>query len=196
MFFPVPTMKGCAGLVDYYKNSVALPLWSDLSIKVNGLDYEWQFSDRFSQIETHSLPVQATNFVKDYGHIKIKSPWIIKTKENINWVWSKPSYSFCEDDMDLEIVPGITNFSKQFGNNINLLIKLNQNKTYNLRVGQTLVHLTPMTENKIEIVRHLISEEEHEKIKYTANMISFVNKYKKIDELKQKFSNCPYNKKD
>jgi hypothetical protein len=34
-FFPTPTMKGCVGMVDYYANSVALPLWSEIIINVD-----------------------------------------------------------------------------------------------------------------------------------------------------------------
>ena len=191
-FFPLPTMKTCVGFVDYYRNSVAIPLWSDLYIKVDGTQYQWQFSDRNTNVTIHNIQRQAKGFLPNHGHMKIESPWYLRTKENINWVWSQPLYNFNEDNIDLKIAPGIVNYSKQEVTNLNLVFKLNEQKIYALKQGQVLIHITPMTENKIQVVRHLVSKEEIERLKENHGRISFIEKYKTISKQKQKFSNCPF----
>ena len=51
------TMKNCVGFLDYFKNSVALRLWSDLEITLKKDPmpiWSWEFSDDKSQITSHS----------------------------------------------------------------------------------------------------------------------------------------------
>jgi len=134
-FFPVATMKNCIGMVDYYRHSVAMPIWTDLKIKVDGENYFWQFSDFTTTAHVHEIGKQATGFCPSHGHIKILSPWHIKTKEDVNWVWSQPTYSFEESLFDLKVLPGMFNFYFQHSSNINILVPLNQQKEYAIKQG-------------------------------------------------------------
>ena len=190
--FPSSTMKYCAGLIDYYKYSVAIPLWSDLLLKVKGTAFAWQFADSTSEIETHDISQQATGLFNNHGHIKITNPWKLRTKENINWVWSYPLYGFSEENADIKVAPGSLNFSKQPGANINMFIPLNQEKSYMLKHGQVLAHLTPMTDKKIKIVRHLIDKKEMDRMKFPVT--TFDNQYRNVLKQKEKFADCPYHK--
>lgn len=193
-FFPKTTMKGCFGMIDYYTNSVALPLWSDLVINVSAdRGYQWQFSDKLSDAAVHDKN-QHTDFLNDHGHLKLITPWCLKTKEDIKWVWSQPTYSFNSDIAAIKILPAVVNFKYQNGANINLMLPLEQPKRYFLEQGQVLAHLTPLSENRIEIVRHLIDKKEYEKIIDLHTSITFTNKYKNIIKQKQKFSDCSYYK--
>lgn len=193
-FTPFATMKGCVGMIDYYTNSISIPLWSELHIKVEGKQYWWQFSDPSSFATVHPLDVEANDFVQNHGHIKLTPPWLLKTKEDINWVWSQPIYSFHEDNIDLKIIPGILNLKNQMAININTLIPLNQTNIYKLNCGQVLAHLTPMSDRKVEVKRHLVDENEFKRLSGLRKPIAFLNKYKKIIKQKQKFSDCPYHK--
>jgi hypothetical protein len=124
--------------------------------------------------------------------MKIISVWHLKTQEDVNWVWSQPLYSFEEPISDLKIMPGIFNFKFQKSTNINIMIPLNQEKIYTINQGQVLVHLTPMTDKKIKIKRHLISKQEFDSM--SQQQITFVNSYRNIIKQKQKFADCPYYK--
>lgn len=193
-FFPSPTMKNCVGMIDYYKNSIAIPLWSEMCIDVDQFSFQWQFSDKETEAGSHDVDNQARGFLSDHGHLKIISPWLFKTKEAISWVWSQPLYSFNKDNLNLKILPGILDFSKQRATNINLLIPLGQNKTYLLEHNQVMAHLTPMSDRKVEVVRHLISRDEYFTISTNGTPLSFTRKYRVVTSAINKFSDCPFKK--
>jgi hypothetical protein len=87
-------MRHCVGMVDYYKKSIAIPMWSDLQIKTHGdKKYEWQFSDLQSEAAIHSR-TQMGEFLDGYGHLKLATPWNFVSEKDINWVWSHPTYSY------------------------------------------------------------------------------------------------------
>ena len=191
-FFPKPTMKGCVGMIDYYANSVALPLWSDLMINVGSdKSYRWQFSDGSSGAIVHN-PNQRTDFLNDYGHLKLITPWCLKTKKDVKWFWSQPIYNFNSDIVDIKILSGIMGFKHQYSANVNMMLPLNQPKKYFLEQGQALAHLTPLSEHKFKVVRHLISQSEYTQM--TTPNITFVDIYKNIIKRQKNFSDCPYKK--
>ena len=193
-FFPQSTMKNCIGMLEYYTNSIALPLWTDLAVKINAdKSYQWQFSDGRSKAVVHDSK-QYEGFLKGMGHLKIESPWVFKTKQAIKWVWSQPTYSFTDDLSNIKILPGVLNFANQSDTNINMFMPLDIERTYLLPQGQILVHLTPMVDARVKVVRHLISDQELKKVIDFQRPITFINKYKNVIKQKQKFLNCPYHK--
>jgi hypothetical protein len=191
-FSVYPTMKTCVGMTDYYANSVAFPLWSALAIKVEKESYSWQFSDQITEVLPHDMRNQATGLLPNHGHIKITSIWKLKTKENINWIWSQPTYSFDESLSELKVLPGVFNFGLQRSTNINIVFPTDRERLYNVPHGQVLAHLTPMTDKKIKIKRHLISKQEFDLM--WRQKITFTNTYRHIIKSKKKFSDCPYHK--
>ena len=193
-FFPTATVRSCSGIVDYYKKSLAIPLWSDLSIKVDGGSYGWAFSDLKTVANIHDIQKQATGLLPNHGHIKIQSPWFFKAKEDISWVWSQPIYSFEEANVDIKVLPAIVNFKQQQSTDINLLIPLNQQKTYIVNHGQVLCHLTPMTDKNVIIERHLVSKELFMQMAELNTSITFLNKLANVVAKKEKFADCPYKK--
>jgi len=194
-FIPSGTMKNCSGLVEYYKNSIAIPLWSDLIIKVNNQEgYTWKFADDRTEVVVHDMR-QRIDFLGSYGHMKIQAPWQLKTKEKVQWVWSQPSYSFSDENIGIQIPPGVINYYNQGDANINLLFPVTQgDKTYLLKQGQVMAHLTPMFDNKIEIVRHLVSEQEYSKMIPLGFANTFHNRRANYEKQQEKFLDCPYKK--
>lgn len=194
-FFPAATTKSCVGIIDYYKKSIALPLWSDLCIDINDGMYKWQFSDGETKTIVHNTAAQAKGLLPNHGHMKIVSPWAFKTKEDIYWTWSQPTYNFDESVSGIKVLPGVINYLRQVSTHINMLVPLNQKRQYMLQHGQVMAHLTPLFDGKVRIERHLISKEKYEQIALQQQKgATFTNIYSNIFKSKQKFTDCPYHK--
>ena len=189
------TMRNCVGMVDYYKNSIAIPAWSELEIKIfdNGT-YVWQFADLKTSAVVHDIKKQATSFLNNYGHLKINSPWAFKTKENISWVWTAPTYNY-SDTCEIISLPAVVNYHYQNTTAINLLFPLSQEKLILIPHKRPLALITPMSDRKVEIVRHVISKEEMEKISNKQTSISFIRKYSEIIKSQEFFKDCPFHTK-
>jgi hypothetical protein len=184
-------MRKCSGMIEYYKKSITIPMWSDILIKTNyDKSYQWQYSDLQSQATIHGRS-QIAGFLNDYGHLKLVSPWMIASEKNIDWVWSHPTYSY-PFSSDIACLPGITNFYYQHKCNINIMIFTGQQKKILIKQGQPVALLTPMSDRRIEIVRHLVDEKEIEKMSSRSIDISFANKYKNIIKRKNQFNDCPF----
>lgn len=183
----LPTMKTCVGFIDYYRHSVAMPLWSEMIIKVEkDGSYKWQFADRQTIAGVHSTE-QFKGLIKDnqYGHIKVEAPWVFSSKQDINWLMTQPIYNEA-NFLDYTTGIGMLNFSKQEQVNIQMFVDLRYPKTYTLKF-QTPFLFTPLSDKKVVIHRHLISAEEYNSRKNFART-HFVNSYRN----KKDIIKCPY----
>jgi hypothetical protein len=183
-------MRKCFGMIDYYKKSIAIPMWSDILIKINSDGYQWQYSDLRSKATIHDH-IQMNGFLNDYGHLKFETPWTIASEKNIDWIWSHPTYNY-PFSSDIACLPGITNFYYQHHCNINIMIFTGQQKKILIKQGQPVALLTPMSDRKIKIVRHLVDEKEIEKMRNKSIDISFANKYENLIKRKNQFNDCPF----
>jgi hypothetical protein len=192
--FPSATMRTCTGMVDFYSNAVAIPLWSELLIHVYDGTYQWQFADRATEASVHSALQRGTYLPEtNYGHIKIHSPWLLSTDASVSWVWTQPIYSFDKPE-DVIVLPGVNDFSKQCSSNINLMIPLHTNRHITVPVNQDLVHMFPMSDKKVEVKRHLISQEEYKRRLSKDDVTTFISKYKSNVRLRKMYSDCPFSR--
>lgn len=186
------TAKGCVGISEYYKNSVIIPLWSDLAIQTDPSgSYRWKFSDETSEIDVHDFKTQAPNLLPNYGHLKLVSPWLFKTNENIKWVWSHPIYSFPNSN-DVVTFPAVVSYKHQHTTNINLMVNTTKSQIILIGQGQPMCHITPMSDRKVKIVRHLVSQKEYKRINSLTTQISFFKKYQTIIKRTEQFKTCPF----
>jgi len=187
---PHGTMKRCVGMVEYYKKSIAMPLWTDLIIKINkDRSYNWQFSDMSSNAAHHETEFQATNFLVNYGHVKFITPWRFKCKEDIDWVWSHPTYNYPNHN-DIVSFPGIVNYYRQYASNVNLMFPTDQPKKIFIPQGAPLAFITPMSDRKVEVVRHLVDDKEYKNLH--SSVISFLGSYATHQKRRKEFSDCPF----
>ena len=189
-FFPIPTMKGCVGLSSYYSKSIAMPMWSDLSVNVleNGA-YQWQFSDSISTADVHDEEQFTGLGISGYGHIKLVSPWRFKTKQDLNWVSTCPIYNL-HNNNDFIFAQGLLNFKHQATTNVQMFLNTQNPRTF-LIPFNTVFMFTPMSESNVVIHRHLISNDEYNLISQTSMLNTFVGKYNLHNRLPQ----CPYKDK-
>lgn len=189
------TMKRCEGFIEYYINSITIPLWSDLSLNIRPEfdSMNWQFSDPSSHAESHDL-FQMHGFMekKNFKHLKLISPWLFKTKEDINWLWSQPVWNF-DDPFSIIIPPAGIGFKYQGATNINMLINAESDSVMLLPCGTPMANLMPMTENDVVLHRHLIDFQEYSRMDDTSYPSSFTNKYRNMKRILQsKESKCPF----
>lgn len=190
----MPTMKLCEGFSAQYKKGFFIPLWSDLAIQVaqNGvLGHSWMFADGMSNAEEHP-EIQRGSYLpaKHYQHLKISVPWLFKCEEAVDWQLLGANWN-SETPEDFITPPGIINFKFQHGANVNIFIrKEQQSKILRLSHGQLLAQLVPLTERKVIINTHLISEEAFKQMTQEQVTIKFVGTYKRIKELLSQ--SCPF----
>ena len=192
----VLTMKGCIGFTEFYRNSITIPLWSDLLIKNNEEKkyFDCFFSDQVSAFAGHSIEqmeglIDPTN----HTHLKILSPWFFRCKEDVRFTWTQPTWNFNPIDQII-IPPAIIDFKYQNGTNINFFISSkNEKQTTLIESGQPLANISPMSERKLKFHNHLISQDELNNIIFKNAGITFFGKYNKIKKiLNKKDSKCPF----
>lgn len=195
----VSTMKHCAGFTDLFSKGFMLPLWSDLSLTIGGQredsshQYRYQFADGESYIDHHAeFEWGGTYPLTHYQHLKMLSPWRIVCNEDINFLVLQPTWTI-KNPEEMFIPPGMLNFKYQCGTNINMFYKRKPEDTvYMLEHGQPLLHFVPLTERKIKLQLHLVSEETLKRIASIGRANTFINKYKNNKRI-LKESKCPFN---
>jgi hypothetical protein len=189
-----PTMKNCVGFIDFFKNSITVPMWSDFSLRLGTKyrpGYNWKFADDFSRIEVHK-PMQWGSFFPEnkYLHGKFVSPWKFKCKENIYFQKCGPFYNILNPHL-IMFPPGLLEFKYQAAVNVNfLLVPQNEECNMFMKYYDPLVHFTPLTERPVKLKIHLVSHEEYEKIGLT--FVSFNRNYYKMKRASKNSSVCPF----
>lgn len=159
------SMKGCYGFRELFKRSLIMPLWSDVNIFLGkaGTDLaHWNFSDACSSI--------TVNTERDYGSfldatkiqsLKFESPWYAFTKSDVNFCYVQPTWNTMKYSDTLHVLPGLMDFKHQSGTHVNMaLSRKPEDKTLELKHGMPLVHIMPLTEEKVKIKHHLADEKE------------------------------------
>jgi|GEM_PF-2088195 len=186
------TIKTCPGRVELYQKGFILPLWSDLYLYLDGeKNWKYQFADMKSTISNHTHSQYSTLFDEDeYLHLKLDSPWVMYTEEDVDFVAIKPAWEVKPLD-GLEILPGILTFHHQHSNNVNMFIKFPEKKEEKreiiLRAGTPIYHFIPLSDRKVELEVKAVSHTDPEFIDAfrTANHSFSRNSYRhhiKVDK--------------
>ena len=161
----VPTMKGCRGFTDLYKNSFIIPYWGNLEFFVKNKEekcYHWQsdYDPKFPY-STHHPPLQYSGWVSDdYQHAKLVSPWLFKTNRYVKFALVDPLWNRNELS-NYTVLPGVLDFKYQFEININLMIKCeSEERSFLLSPGNPVAQLIPLSEETVEVKNHIISPNE------------------------------------
>lgn len=184
-FWKTSTMKKCRGFIDYYRHSITLPLWSDLTIALSSKHdgkINWQFADRESSAVIHDVEQRQGWLDDDQAHLKLNAPWAIKSNDDTQFLWSFPSYNFSRIP-EYHVLPGVVDFKWQNSVNINMLLEFKDfSRTVELYAGHPIVQLVPLTERKIKINLHQVSVSEFQDLIRVPVFTDF-HKFKK---------SCPY----
>jgi hypothetical protein len=182
-------MKHCIGFLDYFRNSFVMPMWSDLHLmfgKEGSIDFRWQYADETSSLAVHTANQRGAYLdERKYQHFKIEPPWIFKTNKLIPFSLSSAVWNL-EEPEKIILFPGILNFYNQTALNINIACRRGvEPQEILIPLRQPLAHLIPMTEKKVILKTHLVSDAEISRIqKSTFFPLSFINSYSKLKKIK------------
>lgn len=186
------SMKSCAGFIDHTNRGLIIPLWSDLMLRTDYPDlYSFQFSDGVSNCESHATK-QRTGFQDERINVKLISPWLLKSEKGVSFTFL-PTFWNNDVKMNFDMSIGTTNFYYQNSTHMNLLV--DQNSKIYLPCGKPMLHILPLTERKVKLKRHLVTDAEW--IRHNKRMISmsFTSAYFKLKKHREKMegeSKCPF----
>lgn len=190
------TIKRCIGILDLYKNSFTLPMWSDFKIEIgeeNNMSFmRWYISDD-TEIARHDSRQWANNF-SNFKQIKLMSPWKLKEKTGCKFAFVSPSWTLLENLKDLHIMPGIVDYKYQHSTHVNMFVPY-QIGQHIIKVGTPLAHIIPLTEKSVEFNCHAIDEIEYKKMSSRTKYSTFNGGYsllkKAVEETESK-KKCPF----
>jgi len=183
--------KSCTAIIDFHKNGITLPMWSDFVFKqeTDG-SYRWIYSDGFSSATEHPVN-QRAGFKDNYMHLKFISPWRIRSEKNVYFMFVPHYYNL--NDVNYDIVPGTVEYFYQNSTNVNMLIERCSNEIF-IPVGQPMVNLVPLSEREVVLKNHLLTDSEWTRFDKKSASISFCRKYytyKTLYKEKEK-KKCPF----
>ena len=111
-------MRNCFGFVELYKKGVVLENWTDISIKTTPEEYRYFYGFGL-QPQEHSRNEYGEGF-KDYHHIKLSSPWIMKEKTGVQFLFLGAEWSL--ENYDFKILLGVLQFDFNVGTNVNIML--------------------------------------------------------------------------
>jgi len=190
-FHKTSTIKRCIGINNNLTSGFILPMWSQLAITIKDKYYQWQFSDRKTECGAHD-PLQWNFFANqnEYGHMKITSPHLIMSKNDINFFYTKPFWHLKPNNNFL-IPSGIIDYKYQNGTHINMFVNIKEDNNIFIDQNEPIVQIIPLTEKDIKLKYHLISDEEFKNKNNKSRY--FTHNYqigKKLIDKKEK--KCPF----
>jgi|TARA_B110000977_G_C11051201_1_gene482387 hypothetical protein len=163
---PSGTVRGCPGIVDYFKTGVIAPLWVDASVIVNSDGrYSYHSADQPFSIESH-FPGQWAGY-KGYTHMKFVLPWHIEESTGVQFLLQRPMWTDNTNPLfinKLTSAGGVIDFKSQHSLHLHTFLEIpNEKQEFMLPFGLPLLHMIPLTDKTIKIKTHVISEEEWKK---------------------------------
>ena len=206
------TIKNCVAIIELYKKGIVIPSWFEMELKINSyLDkdtsaFSWQSSNTYITTDNSHSPNQFKGFAKENGgNIKISSPWAFRTKEEIYFTWTQPTWHYREFLGSLTNLPAVTEFKYNHGTEINFFVQ-QQEQVQEIVIPPLtpLVMLHPMTERNVIIKNHLISKDEFSRIHGVHNLLFqrdgkdsigfYQTKKRLVDQVEEQAAQtkCPY----
>jgi hypothetical protein len=191
----VRNLKECVAFLKYFSKGFVLPLWSDLFLEIGPkgtTQYRYQYSDCSSEIDIHDENSSNKAILdSEYQHLKLISPWVIRCDEEVDFIALQPEWHF--DKLNFShVLSGVMDFKVNAATNVNMYVKRQkEQQNFLLKVNTPIYHFVPITERKMVLKNHLVSNEEFRNIQQANVAMSFKRHYYfKRNALKQ--NKCPF----
>jgi len=177
-----PSMRTCPGYIDFFKKSIAVPLWRDFEITYKGptiynIATPGIAPDDVYHYVQHHHPDQWGGGFPNQPHLKLMNPWLITCNTLTPFLITEASWHKTTNDF---VIPqGIVEFRLNTGSHVNMFLsESNEEKTIMLEAGNPIVYLTPLEDVEVDIKVKEISKEEWDRL--LNYRFSFKNNYKKM----------------
>lgn len=150
------SLRSCPGFMDLYKRGFIMENWCDLAVNVDSNGISFHYSNGECPI-LHKNDQTAPGY-QGYYILKLKSPWAITTKEDVKFVLTSPEWSM--ENYNFKILPGVLNFTYQSGSNAFIAIRKDVDDQFLIPMGHPLTHFIPLSDKKVVVHNHIVTEEE------------------------------------
>jgi hypothetical protein len=160
---PSGTVKGCPGLVEYFKTGFMAPLWTDVSVVIEpDGKYSFMSADNPFALESH-WPGQWSGF-DGYQHVKIVLPWHLEESTGVKFLIQKPYWTSNKDPVWInKLAPagGVIDFASQHALHLHTFMeKPGMRQEFIMNIGTPLVHIIPLTAAEVDLKIEVIDEQE------------------------------------
>lgn len=185
---PRSTMKKCNGFINLFKSGFIIPMWTDVALEATEdgkCFYETAANVRISE---HGRWQMWEDLYKGYTNVKFVSPWLIKEKTGVKFLFGGVEYHNTHNVDKFKISSGVVDYKYQHHSNIISFVK--NTTTVRLELGEPIVHVIPLSEKRLEIKTHLIDQLEWDKLE--TPLMGFNNNYNKVTRIEKSRSKCPF----
>jgi len=185
-------IKSCQGIQDHYAHGAVIPMWTEMSVSMNGQGgVTNQFSDMITTND-YQGPDFRGGIHYNRINMKIATPWRMMSDRDVYWHFLPVYWDLAEPE-PWEVCPGTLEFYYQHSVNVNLMID-NVAGSINIQHLQPLVHLVPLSERRLKIKNEMVSAGEFNRLANRTRALSFLNKYKTIRRVvrDQDSKSCPF----
>jgi hypothetical protein len=184
------TLKSCPGFHDLYSKGFILENWCDFAVNVIETGITYHYSNGKAPI-IHNNDQVEPGFL-NHHILKLHSPWIIQTKEDVQFLLTGAQWSL--EKFNFHVLPGIVNFHHQTGSNVFITLRKDVHDQFVIPMGQPLAQFVPLTDKKIKIHNHVVTEEELKTKTYNVTGTSMGWRRTKalVVRNKKRESKCPF----
>lgn len=180
-------VRTCYGFIELYKRGCIVESWSDFVLKnVDGKCTA--FYSTGPQVSTQTLKERGGSF-RDYTHLKLVSPWRFKEKTGVQFHCSAAWWSL--EGKNFIMPPGILAFDFNNAAHVNILVPKNA-EAQQIRLGQPLMHLIPLSEGRLEIKNHYIDRENIDREFYALKSFYGWRAIKNLMNRNKERERCPF----
>jgi hypothetical protein len=187
---PSATAKTCVGFINLFKSGFIIQNWADQSIEVT-VDGELNASSpaQISNISQHDPWQVWDTFYAGCGHVKLNTPWAFKEKTGVKFVFGKCTWNDTHMTGNFHVLTGIVDYKNQNSTQINFYAK--KDSIVELRAGQPLAHIIPMSENKLKLKYHLVTHEEYvNRFLFAPTNVKLYSEFERTNNSNQ--AKCPF----
>ena len=151
------TMRTCPGVGELFRSGFILQNWIDYWISTDNNNIQWAPE---ASAESHNSK-QWGEYLKKYYHLKLISPWRIKEKTGVQFLYTNCFWH--DDEFKPFVVNGSVEYKYQTTTSVNLLVpKAMYPKDILIPAGKPLAQIVPMSEKDVKIKMHTVTREEYE----------------------------------
>ena len=192
-------MKSCPGFLDYFANSITIPMWDFLHAAVSHQNTTFKCAS--TTVEAHDRRQFAGLLDESYIHGKLLVPWAIRSKANVKFIQTFPMWCYEPKNNPEKFLhcPGVVDFYNQSSTHVNFFLKKPEvHETpyvFTLEPNKPLVFYTPMDDVKVKIAIHQVTSEEYDKHNNLLPPTGSQGRYRMLKKRREQVVNekkCPF----